>query len=109
MRSIRSALVVSFLALLAGALAAVSGLAYHSAYQALRAKAESEWVPAMKDLLALESQELPVIWDADFLYGPRDPAGADTYVLCEINISAVWPFTGSRSSAGCGGYSGPSP
>jgi hypothetical protein len=33
-----------------------------------------------------------VIWDADFLYGPRTAVGQDTYVLCEINVSAVWPF-----------------
>ena len=30
--------------------------------------------------------------DADFLYGPKDESGADTYVLCEIKVSAVWPF-----------------
>ena len=29
---------------------------------------------------------------ADFLYGPKDAAGADTYVLCEINVSSVYPF-----------------
>ena len=33
-----------------------------------------------------------MIWDADFLYGPKDASGHDTYVLCEINISCVWPF-----------------
>ncbi len=62
------------------------------AYQALRVKAESEWVPQMKTILGLESQSLPVIWDADFLFGPKDAAGNDTFVLCEINVSAVWPF-----------------
>jgi hypothetical protein len=62
------------------------------AYQALRLKAESEWIPGMRDLVGLDSRELPVIWDADFLYGPKDPTGIDTYVLCEINISAVWPY-----------------
>lgn len=46
----------------------------------------------MTGLLGLDSRELPVIWDADFLYGPKDPAGLDTHVLCEINISAVWPY-----------------
>jgi hypothetical protein len=63
-----------------------------SAYQTLRLKAESEWVPAMEDLLGLGTHELPVIWDADFLYGPKDNNGPDSYVLCEINISAVWPY-----------------
>ena len=36
--------------------------------------------------------ELPVLWDADFMYGPRTAAGEDTYVLCEINCSSVIPF-----------------
>jgi hypothetical protein len=42
--------------------------------------------------LGLDKFTLPAIWDADFLYGPKTPAGEDTYVLCEINVSAVWPF-----------------
>lgn len=62
------------------------------AYQALRAKAEREWVPQMKTILGLEWETLPVIWDADFLFEPKDSSGADTYVICEINVSAVWPF-----------------
>jgi hypothetical protein len=61
-------------------------------YQALRLSAEGDWVPKMKALLDLDTSSLPVIWDADFLFGPKDAAGADTYVLCEINVSAVWPF-----------------
>ncbi|WP_425516044.1 hypothetical protein [Rhizobium laguerreae] len=28
--------------------------------------------------------------DADFLYGPPDASGNDTYVLCEINVSSVF-------------------
>ena len=35
---------------------------------------------------------LPIIWDADFLYGPRSDSGEDTYVLCEINVSSVIPL-----------------
>jgi hypothetical protein len=62
------------------------------AYQALRVKAETEWVPQMTRILGLEPQELPVIWDADLLYGPKSASGDDSYVLCEINVSAVWPF-----------------
>jgi len=61
------------------------------AYQALRAMA-GEWVPQMMGILGIERDSLPVIWDADFLYGPKDESGEDTYVLCEINVSAVWPF-----------------
>lgn len=61
-------------------------------FQELRASVERGWVPQMQALLHLETESLPVIWDADFLYGPKAPAGADTFVLCEINASAVWPF-----------------
>jgi hypothetical protein len=63
-----------------------------AAYQPLRRLAEQEWVPGMARLLGLELFALPVVWDADFLYGPKDALGQDSYVLCEINVSAVWPF-----------------
>jgi hypothetical protein len=59
-------------------------------FQALRVKMETEWTPQMMEVLKLDKNSLPIIWDADFLYGPRTPAGADTYVLCEINVSSVF-------------------
>jgi hypothetical protein len=62
------------------------------AYRLLRQSAEQQWIPRMKQALGLDKFTLPAIWDADFLYGPKTPAGEDTYVLCEINVSAVWPF-----------------
>jgi hypothetical protein len=33
-----------------------------------------------------------VVWDADFLHGPEDDRGRAGYVLCEINVSCVFPF-----------------
>ncbi|HVB05844.1 MAG TPA: Cj0069 family protein [Acidimicrobiales bacterium] len=62
------------------------------AYQAIRALMESEWLPRLQQVLDLDAESLPVIWDADFLYGPKRASGEDSYVLCEINVSAVWPF-----------------
>jgi hypothetical protein len=62
------------------------------AFQALRTKMESEWTPQMMQLLDIDTKSLPIIWDADLLYGPRDLSGEDTYVLCEINVSSVLPF-----------------
>jgi hypothetical protein len=59
-------------------------------FQALRAKMETEWVPQMMQVLGIEKSALPIIWDADFLYGPRDVSGADSYVLCEINVSSCF-------------------
>ena len=59
-------------------------------FQVLRAKMESEWTLQMMDVLGLDAASLPIIWEADFLYGPRRAAGEDTYVLCEINVSSVF-------------------
>jgi hypothetical protein len=59
-------------------------------FQALRRSMEDEWTPGMMETLDIDEASLPVIWDADFLYGPRDAAGADTYVLCEINASSCF-------------------
>jgi hypothetical protein len=67
-------------------------------FQMLRTKMESEWTPQMMQLLNIDAGSLPIIWDADFLYGPRDATGHDTYVLCEINVSSVFPFPEQAAS-----------
>jgi hypothetical protein len=59
-------------------------------FQALRAKMEDEWTPQMMRVLGIDPAWLPIIWDADFLYGPQTPSGEDTYVLCEINVSSCF-------------------
>jgi hypothetical protein len=59
-------------------------------FEALRTKMETEWTPQMMAVLDIDAASLPIIWDADFLYGPRTAAGEDTYVLCEINVSSVF-------------------
>ncbi len=61
-------------------------------FQRLKEKLEREWIGEMCRLVGLRRPELPVLWDADFLYGPKDASGADSYVLCEINVSSVSPF-----------------
>jgi len=50
---------------------------------------EAEWTPQMMEILDIDKISLPIIWDADFLYGPRSQSGEDSYVLCEINVSSV--------------------
>ena len=62
------------------------------AYGDLRGRMESEWVPQMQGILNLDTHSLPVIWDADFLYGPKTSSGHDTYALCEINASSTFAF-----------------
>jgi hypothetical protein len=59
-------------------------------FQRLRIKMEEEWTPQMMTLLDIPRPSLPIVWDADFLYGPRDAAGGDSYVLCEINASSCF-------------------
>ena len=60
---------------------------------------ENEWIPQLTETLAIAATFLPVIWDADFLYGPRDAAGADTYVLCEINASSCFAIPDEAPAA----------
>jgi hypothetical protein len=68
-------------------------------FQALRAKMENEWTPKMIEILGIDTSALPIIWDADFLYGPRTASGEDTYVLCEINVSSCFAFPDQAPAA----------
>lgn len=61
-------------------------------FQDLKQQLEREWLPAVQQLLEIETKSLPVLWDCDFLLGPKDQNGQDTYVLCEINVSSVAPY-----------------
>jgi hypothetical protein len=68
-------------------------------FRSLRAKMEAEWTPQMMEALGIEKNSLPIIWDADFLYGPKGAAGEDTYVLCEINVSSVFAIPDEAPAA----------
>ena len=61
-------------------------------FQALKRKLEDDWLPQLLRTLELRDADLPVLWDCDFLLGPRGASGNDTYVLCEINVSSVAPY-----------------
>ncbi|KRB43928.1 Cj0069 family protein [Phenylobacterium sp. Root700] len=61
-------------------------------FRALRANMEHDWTPGLVRRLEIAPEALPVIWDADFLLGPKTADDADTYVLCEINVSSVFPI-----------------
>jgi hypothetical protein len=61
-------------------------------FQTLKLKLEQEWVPAVQQLLVIGTESLPILWDCDFLLGPRKENGEDSYVLCEINVSSVAPY-----------------
>ena len=68
-------------------------------FQPLKRRLEQEWVPEMQRLLDIGTRELPVLWDCDFLLGPKTGSGEDSYALCEINVSCVAPFPDSAISA----------
>jgi len=63
--------------------------------QSLKQRLESEWVPQLERTLGIRPDELPLLWDCDFLHGERGGAGDERYVLCEINVSSVAPFPDS--------------
>jgi hypothetical protein len=68
-------------------------------FQGLRAKMEAEWTPQMMEVLGIDAASLPIIWDADFLYGPRTALDEDSYVLCEINVSSVFAIPDQAPAA----------
>lgn len=60
-------------------------------FQRLRAVMESSWIALLQTQTGVERTRLPLLWDADFLLGPPKQGGED-YVLCEINVSGVYPM-----------------
>lgn len=64
-------------------------------FQAIKQQLEQNWLPAAQQLLAIPTERLPILWDCDFLLGPKTEDGSDTYVLCEINVSSVAPYPDS--------------
>ena len=53
----------------------------------------------MRSSPGIKAASLPIIWDADFLYGPRTASGEDTYVLCEINASSCFAIPDQAPAA----------
>jgi hypothetical protein len=63
----------------------------------LRHAMEKYWTPGLLRLLHLQHTELPVLWDADFLWRARPTPSP--FALCEINASCVSPFPPSTPQA----------
>ena len=63
--------------------------------EGLKRRLESEWVPELRRLFGIGADELPLLWDCDFLHGEPADAGGERHVLCEINVSSVAPFPDS--------------
>jgi hypothetical protein len=69
---------------------------YHPAdlprFQALKERLETQWIAALRQQLGLTQDQLPMLWDCDFMLGEPRAEEPEPYVLCEINVSSVSPF-----------------
>ena len=68
-------------------------------FQAVKQQLEQNWLPALQQLLDIPAEHLPILWDCDFLFGPKEPDGEGTRMCCaEINVSSVAPYPESAVS-----------
>jgi len=65
-------------------------------FEGIKKKMDSEWLPQLLGALGMSLDELPLLWDADLMFGPKTDSGEDTFVLCEINVSSVYPYRRMR-------------
>jgi hypothetical protein len=69
---------------------------YHNAHwppgQGLKERIEREWVSALCQCVGLAPEQLPLLWDCDFMFGEPGEDNEERFVLCEINVSSVHPF-----------------
>ncbi|MDO9093888.1 MAG: Cj0069 family protein [Rubrivivax sp.] len=61
-------------------------------FQALRHQLESSWITLLRERVGLAREQLPLLWDCDFMLGGHATDGGQRFVLCEINVSSVSPF-----------------
>lgn len=60
--------------------------------QSLKQRLESSWIDLLRQRVGLASEQLPLLWDCDFMLGETAPGQEQAYVLCEVNVSSVSPF-----------------
>ncbi|HET7792879.1 MAG TPA: Cj0069 family protein [Rhizobacter sp.] len=58
-------------------------------FQELKRLLETQWIELLRNRLGLQHEQLPLLWDCDFMFGE---SAANGYELCEINVSSVAPF-----------------
>lgn len=69
---------------------------YHPAdappFQGLRRRLESHWIDLLRNRVGLSREQLPMLWDCDFMFGEPTADQPERFVLCEVNVSSVSPF-----------------
>jgi hypothetical protein len=72
---------------------------YHAAdlpqLRYLKERLETEWIELLRARVGVSREQLPYLWDCDFMFGEPADGIAERYVLCEINVSSVSPFPSS--------------
>ena len=61
-------------------------------FRGLQQQLESEWVELLRKRFGLPREQLPLLWDCDFMFGEPSGDTGERYVRCEINVSSVSPF-----------------
>lgn len=62
------------------------------AFQGLKRRLEQEWIALLQQRVGLGREQLPLLWDCDFMRGEPTADEPERHVLCEINVSSVSPF-----------------
>ena len=64
-----------------------------SLFRDLKNIMENSWVSRLQEITGIQTEMLPVIWDADFfINNVNAEKTSEKYSLCEINVSCVSPF-----------------
>ncbi|MBV8503511.1 MAG: Cj0069 family protein [Paucibacter sp.] len=61
-------------------------------FQRLRRLLETQWIGQLLQRVDLTPDQLPMLWDCDFMFGEPADGEPEGFVLCEINVSSVSPF-----------------
>lgn len=61
-------------------------------FDSLRQLLANGWIEQLRQRVGLAREQLPMLWDCDFMFGEPTPEQPERFVLCEINVSSVSPF-----------------
>jgi hypothetical protein len=64
-------------------------------FRYLKERLEIEWIELLRVRVGLAREQLPFLWDCDFMFGEPLADAPERFVLCEINVSSVAPFPDS--------------
>lgn len=60
-------------------------------FQQLRHVLESSWIQLLCERVGVTREQLPLLWDCDFMFDEPVPDGGPHFARCEVNVSSVSP------------------